>query len=451
MLKDARGQTVATANAAALEEFERALRAFQTFRGDPLAHLERALEHDAGFAGAYVARALMLATFFERRFMREALEALSRGREALARAGARERALAQAAQVIATGDWEGGARALDRILVDWPREVLALQVAHALDFYRGDALNLRNRATRVLPAWTESVPGYAYVLGMRAFGLEECNQYDEAERTGRQAVALSGDDCWGVHAVAHVLEMQGRVGEGLTWYDQTHAAWAGADNGFAYHNHWHVALFHLDGGDLGKVLEIYDARFAAGSETALMRVDATGLLWRLMLEGADVAARFAAVADAWEAALTDEAGFYAFNDFHAALALAAAGRRDALRRLREELARAAALTGGARGGNAEMTREVGFGACEAAIAYCEGRHADAVRHLMAVRDGAHRFGGSHAQRDLLSLTLIDAAWRAGEPRLAQHVLTERLVHKPAGRWGERLRARIAGGALQRAA
>lgn len=447
MLKDARGQTVATTQAAALEEYERALRAFQTFRGDPLAHLERALEHDAGFAGAYVARALMLATFFERRFMREAQDALARGREALAHAGARERALADAAQVIAAGDWEGGARALDRVLVDWPREVLALQVAHALDFYRGDALNLRNRVTRVLPAWSASVPGYAYVLGMRAFGLEECNQHDEAERAGRQAVALSGDDCWGVHAVAHVLEMQGRVAEGLAWYGETRAAWAGADNGFAYHNHWHVALFHLDGGDLGKVLEIYDARFGAGAETALMRVDATALLWRLKLEGASVAARFAPVADAWEAALAGEAGFYAFNDFHAALALAAAGRRDALRQLRENLAQAS----GERGGNAEMTRAVGSGACEAAIAYCEGRHADAVHHLLEVRDRAQRFGGSHAQRDLLSLTLIDAAWRAGEARLAQHVLAERLAQKPGGRWGARLQARIAGGALPRAA
>jgi hypothetical protein len=37
-----------------------------------------------------------------------------------------------------------------------------------MDFYRGDALNLRNRVSLVLPHWDASVPGYSYVLGMHA-------------------------------------------------------------------------------------------------------------------------------------------------------------------------------------------------------------------------------------------------------------------------------------------
>ena len=60
--------------------------------------------------------------------------------------------------------------------------MFALQTAHLFDFYRGDALNLRNRVSRVLPHWSESVPGYSYVLGMHAFGLEECNQSDRARQ-----------------------------------------------------------------------------------------------------------------------------------------------------------------------------------------------------------------------------------------------------------------------------
>ena len=76
---------------------------------------------------------------------------------------------------------------------------------------------------------------------------------------------------------------------------------------------------------------------------------------------------------------------------------------------------------------------------------------EAAAKIGAVRDVSHRFGGSHAQRDLLSLTLIDAAWRAGQRNLARHVLAERLAQKPQGRWGMRLERRIRGEAMPRAA
>ena len=243
------------------------------------------------------------------------------------------------------------------------------------------------------------------------------------------------------------MEMQGRIREGLAWYEQTRGAWAGADNGFAFHNDWHRALFHMDREEHAQALAIFDARLAGGGEIALTRVDATALLWRLRLEGVDVGERFAAVADAWQAALEGEGGFYAFNDFHAAMAFAAAGRREALERLRTAMGRAAIE----RHANAGMTRAVGLRLLEAVVAWSEGRYHAAVQPLVAVRDGASVFGGSHAQRDLLSLTLIDAATRAGQSDLARHVANERLVHKPESAWGRRLAERAGARKLRRAA
>jgi hypothetical protein len=438
MHHDARGNAVTLTYPNALDAYERAVYAFNTYRGDPLAPLDEAIAQDAGFAAAYAAKALVLCTLFERRFMTDAFAVLEQGRAALERATPREQALAWAAQRIAEGDWHGGTRALEKVLVEHPRDLVALQVAHLMDFYRGDALNLRNRVSRVLPAWDAQVPGYAYVLGMHAFGYEECNQYPDAERVGRKAVELSGDDSWAVHAVAHVMEMQGRIADGLAWYEQTRRVWAGEDNGFAFHNAWHTALYRMDRGEHAQALEVFDQRFSGPLDMVLPRIDATALLWRLMLEGVDVASRFGPVADAWEASFETEGGFYAFNDFHAAMALAAVGRREALGRLR-------AMTGRAlieRHANAAMTRAVGLQACEAAIDWCEGRFDAATRHLVAVRDAASAFGGSHAQRDLLSLTLIDAATRAGLADLARHVANERLVHKPESAWGKRLVQRI---------
>jgi hypothetical protein len=47
-----------------------------------------------------------------------------------------------------------------------------------------------------------------------------------------------------------------------------------------------------------------------------------------------------------------------------------------------------------------------------------------------VRNSAHRFGGSHAQRDLLDLTLIEAALRDGQPGLASALAAERAAVRP---------------------
>jgi hypothetical protein len=89
-----------------------------------------------------------------------------------------------------------------------------------------------------------------------------------------------------------------------------------------------------------------------------------------------------------------------------------------------------------------MTRVVGRPVLEAAIAYGEGRFADAATQLASARDTAMVSGGSHAQRDLLTLTLIDAAMRAGLDTFARHYAHERLVHKPESAWGRRLAQRI---------
>jgi hypothetical protein len=190
----------------------------------------------------------------------------------------------------------------------------------------------------------------------------------------------------------------------------------------------------MDRADHAAALEIYDARFGGSIEMALQRVDATALLWRLKVEGVELGGRFAPIADGWERMLAGEGGFYAFNDFHTAMALAADGRRDALAHLQQLLIEASVK----QNANGDMTRHVGLEACEAAIAYCEKRYDEAADRLLAVRDGAARFGGSHAQRDLLTLTLIDSAARAGRGRLSRHYANERLVHKPASAWGKRL-------------
>jgi hypothetical protein len=64
-----------------------------------------------------------------------------------------------------------------------------------------------------------------------------------------------------------------------------------------------------------------------------------------------------------------------------------------------------------------------------------------VELLRSVRPVAIRFGGSHAQRDLLNLTLIEAAFRSGQARIARALAAERTHLKPSSPFNWRLTAR----------
>jgi tetratricopeptide (TPR) repeat protein len=437
MKKDSRGVAMSGATDHALARYETAIGQFQSYVGDPIATIDEAIAGTPAFVGGHLMKALVLYTLAERRFAAMSKEALDAAAPHLPSANDRERGLAHAAQALVDGRWDDACAALDRVLASEPRDALALQVAHLMDFYRGDAINLRNRVTRVLPHWDAATPGYSYVLGMHAFGLEEMNQYPDAEAAAMRALELQRKDGWAVHAAVHVMEMQGRVDEGITFLRTREADWA-PDNAFAFHNFWHLALFFMDGARHGDALALFDRHVHPEPAAYLLSlVDATALLWRLRLEGVDVGDRAGHVADEWASHMRAEAGFYAFNDAHAAMAFARAGRDPEMRDLSARMQEAA------RGNDprARITAEVGIPVAQGIASFGRGDYRGAIASLEPVRDIAHRFGGSHAQRDLLTLTLIEAAIRAGDRTRAKHYAGERMVNKPASAWGRRLWAR----------
>ncbi|MBC8087577.1 MAG: tetratricopeptide repeat protein, partial [Phycisphaerae bacterium] len=258
-MEDARGLQVSTSSAQALEHFETALTQFHGYTGDPLATMQQALQLDPEFALAHLFNAFAMYTATERRYMPAVRESISNASALESKMNARERLLLRAAQQLLAGQWCDASRTFDSVLMQYPHDTLAIQTAHVMDFFQGDALNLRNRISRVLPEWNDQMPSYSFVLGMHAFGLEECNQYAEAERTARRALELQPRDGWAVHAVAHVMEMQRRTSEGIVWLQSREDDWA-PNNMFAPHNWWHLALFNMDLGNFDAALELFDQK-----------------------------------------------------------------------------------------------------------------------------------------------------------------------------------------------
>jgi hypothetical protein len=237
------------------------------------------------------------------------------------------------------------------------------------------------------------------------------------------------------------MEMQGRITEGIQWLESRTNDWA-PNNGFAFHNWWHLALFYLDRGLYENVLSLYDSQIhPAPPEYVLQLVDATALLWRLHLEGVELGDRVHTLADNWAKRLESERGFYAFNDFHAMMAFMLAGRTHEADSLIADMERTASSTSNSL--NVMMTRDVGLPVVRAIRAFEQRRYGVTVTEIQSVRDIAHRFGGSHAQRDVLTLTMIEAAIRGGQSRLAEHYIAERTTLRSGGQWGPRLLHRAA--------
>ena len=61
---------------------------------------------------------------------------------------------------------------------------------------------------------------------------------------------------------------------------------------------------------------------------------------------------------------------------------------------------------------------------------------------MPIRKILARFGGSHAQRDALQRTLVDAAIRSGQLELARGLVDERLAVRETSVWSWQRRSQV---------
>jgi hypothetical protein len=424
------------ANATSLEVYERALRALNIYRGDPVAIIDEALAGQPDFAMGNILRAQVQVTMWERSVVAGIRESIARLESLQGAMNDRERRHAGALKAWAAGDWQRHRDELGSLLAEYPRDLLALQVAHLADFFHADRESLRDRVARALPGWSRDDDAYGLLLGMHAFGLEECGSFGKAEEIGHTALHYDAEDCWAQHAVAHVLEMQARQSEGIQFMELRTKHWAQADNGFAFHNWWHTARNHLDQGRPQRALEIYDAGIRPQpSEIRLMMLDAAALLWRMHLRGLDVGKRWQEIADAYGKG--DENGFYAFNDMHAMMAFVATGRgKEAA-----ALLKAVEASAQERITNGHMARVAGLAIVRAIEAFGRGKYADVVNLLAPLRETARVVGGSNAQRDVVSRTLLEAALRVGDKSVARMLAEERVAQKPRCPFSQELRSR----------
>ncbi|CAH1232052.1 tetratricopeptide repeat protein 38-like [Branchiostoma lanceolatum] len=345
----------------------------------------------------------------------------------------REKQHVDAIQLWAEKDMQGACGIWENILLDNPTDMLAVKFAQMSYFALGERVQMRDSVLRVIPSWKPTMPLYGYLHGMEAFGMVQTNYYRKAEQAGRKALELNPRDIWGRHALCHVMEMEGRQKEGITFLSNSLNDWN--KHHLTSHCYWHWALYHMERGEYSAALDIYDSQYRGRRD--LYYADPTSLLFRLNMEGVDVSDRWDDTYDMCKPFLDER--ITVFRDLHVLLSCLGAKQQDSTKEMMDSLRNFVSE----EGSQSVVAREVGVPICEALVAYDEGDYARAVDLMAPVRYRVGSIGGSLAQLDVFHLCLINAAIRSPKKQhqnLARALLVERKALKDNSPMTDRLMA-----------
>jgi hypothetical protein len=351
------------------------------------------------------------------------------------KASPREQGFIRAVQAWVDGDVPRSIALLEQQVRDFPRDLVALKLAHYHLFNLGNSPGMLRVALAALPAAAD-VP---YLHGMLAFAWEQCHLLEQAEACARKAIAMQRKEPWAHHALAHVMLTQGRIREGHDFLADVSDSWVGLNSFMVTHNWWHQALFALELGRHEEVLALYDQQvWGVAKDYSQDQVNAVSLLARLELAGVGVGDRWQDVADHLLQRLDEHV--LPFLDMQYLYGLARAGRPEADELLRNIESHAADVGPDLQ----QAWQRVCAPASRGLLPVAARVRQQALDELGQALPRLTEIGGSHAQRDLFSQVHLDALIRSGNLAGAQHLLQQQLRSQP-----ESLRLQRQGAAVYR--
>ncbi|MFN6570848.1 tetratricopeptide repeat protein [Dendronalium sp. ChiSLP03b] len=401
MLKDTQGLVVTTDSAKAIAAINHFIERSLGYGKDAETVILQAITADPTCALAHAYAGAYYLTQESSKAWQQAQPYLQAAQQYLAKITNREQLYVQAILAWANKEIDVAIAFHEEITNQFPHDLISVQQGQYHYFYTGNQEKLLEIAQKVLSSNSEQ----HYLYGMVAFGLEQCHQLKAAEKMARIAIALNRYDPWAHHAIAHVMETQGRVDEGIAWMESFADTWENCNSMLYTHNWWHIALYYLELGNYQKVLSLYDTHIweRANKQSPKDQVGAISLLLRLELRGVDVGNRWQGISPYLYSRIDEHA--LPFQDLHYVYALAKARLHEWVNEMLQSMQYHALSI------NPFLRRswlEVAIPAARGMVAHAKGDFNTTVAELKPVLSRLHEVGGSHAQRVLFGQVYQDA-------------------------------------------
>ena len=422
MLTDLYDLAVSTSSPAARDAYVQGCLAKLTMHPGAIEAFDRAIEADPAFALPHAARAHAL---LERGDVAGARASIARATDLATGLPEREASHVAYFAALVRGDTEAALAALPVHLDAWPRDALVLGTTAFTNGLIGSSGRAGQKRT-LLDLLDRLAPHYAddwWFTAHHGMALSENGAHSSARLMIERSLAQNPANPWAAHASAHLAYETGDPGaardflrDWLTRYPRNAPLFS--------HLSWHLAIAHLESGDAAPARGLFADAFAPQVHSGPPRGklnDAVSFLWRRELAGEPRDKTL------WRemhdfAIRNFPRGGAAFSDLHVILTLVVAGDGAGLEARVKEIE---TLAGQGRypSGICVPAAARGFAAFE------RGDHGAAIEALEPLGPELERIGGSHAQLDLVRLTLLQAYRRGVHPDAARLGLqARRRVH-----------------------
>lgn len=415
---DRQSLPLSTASGAARDAYFQGIEAKITAWPGAIEAFDRAIAQDPGFALAHVAKAH---THLERGDAAAARAAIASAHLHAAGVSDREAShIAYFARLI-TGDAEAALAALPAHLAAWPGDILVLATTAFTNGLIGSSGRTRQKRT-LLALLDALAPHYGddpWFAAHHGMALSENGQHDAARPRIEHALAQNPNNPWAAHAAAHLRYETAEPDAACALL----AAWLPrypSDAPLFSHLSWHLALSHLERGDAPAALALFRQAFAPDVHSGPPRGrlnDGASFLWRWELAGQPRDEAAWRVIHGLASATFPRAGA-AFSDLHVALPLAVFADAATLQNRSQQIE---ALAQAGRYPSGPLVPAVSRGLA----AFARGDFAATIDALEPVTEALERIGGSHAQLDLVRLTLVRAYVAADRLQPARELLATR--------------------------
>jgi hypothetical protein len=420
MQKDRFGLSLSTDSAKAAQAYNLAVENLLCAGAQLTLGFEEAIEHDPDFALAHMALSRCHAMYgngFQAKAYAE------RASELAAKASEREQHHVAALSWLTQGKGAAALIAIEEHMQHWPLDALVLQPCLGAFGLIGFSGHL-DRDARLLAMMEQLAPSYGddwWFNAAYAYAEVEGGSLQSADRRVRKSLQRQPGNANAAHIYTHVLYEQADLTAGadfLKRWLREHA------DPMILRGHlaWHLALLELAMGNQANALAWYDKELSEpahgrGAPVPPLNIltDAASFLWTANLVGQherdadwDVLANFA------QKRFTHAGLPYA--DFHSAMAYAKAGRLKELKRLQEEISELA---------SSAPVHAMNESVIKGLTKFHQKKWKRSVQNLAAHMEEWVRLGGSSAQRDVITRTLIEAHLALDEREQARSIADTR--------------------------